>query len=170
MTLGPPKEPALVQLRHQEAKGAKIQARVQGNHHADREAKHPREHGVAGEQEDGGDQPDRATDHSGDAACLVVLVNVVPFEQAGRLERPLDELPDDIGRPPEAAHQHDEAGDRDQQAAGDTLEDEPGRDQDDHRPLVRLPGRPIVQGQLTDGVCHKLTFTIHKLNNLRLSV
>src|SRR5204863_9097912 len=78
MTLGPPKDPALVQLRHQEAEGAKVQARVQGNHHADRDTEHRREQGVDGEQEGGGDQPDRASDHWGDAACLVFLVNGVP--------------------------------------------------------------------------------------------
>src|SRR5947207_929371 len=88
----------------------------------------------------------------------------------GRLERPPDELPDEVGRPPEAAHQHDEAGDRDQQAASDALDDEPGSDQHDHRPLVRPPRRPIVQGYVLDSVSHKLTRTIHKLNNPRLSV
>ena len=71
-------------------------------------------------------------------------MDVVTFEEAGRFERPPDQLPDDVGRPPEAARQHDEAGGGDQYGAGGALQDEPGCDQDDHRPLMRLPRRPIV--------------------------
>src|SRR5439155_832162 len=79
---GPPKDPALVQLRYQEAEGAEIQAGVQGDHHPDRDAEHPCHCRNAGEQEGRSHQPDRAADYPRHASSLVVLVDVVTLEEA----------------------------------------------------------------------------------------
>ena len=100
----------------------------------------------------------------------MVLVDIVALEDPGRLKHPPGQLPDHVGRPPEPPGQHDRAGDRQQQHALDSAEDEAGRDQDDHGPLVRLARGAVVEGQVASCGCHKLTGTIYKLNNLRSSV
>ena len=77
----------------------------------------------------------------------MVFLDVVAFQDPGWLKNPPDRLAHHIGRPPEAADEHDRPGDRDQQAASGALNNEAEHNHGDHGPLVRLARRSIVEGR-----------------------
>ena len=84
----------------------------------------------------------------------MVLVNVVPLEDSGGLEDSPGQLPDHVGRPPEPPGEHDDAGDRQEHGPSEASENETGQDEGDHRPLVRLACRSVVEGLFAGCVLH----------------
>src|SRR2546421_2486772 len=91
---GPVKDAAPVQLRHHEAQGAEVDARIQRDHDRDRKGEHPGQDRIAGQQRRGRQQPDGTTDRPRDPSSLVILVDDVTLEDPGGLEDPPDQLPD----------------------------------------------------------------------------
>src|SRR5205823_4280936 len=134
-------ESEAVQACRHKAQCAEIDRSVEDNHDRDGDAEDPRDGAEAGEDERGAEEPDRTAQHPCDAARCVVFLAFDAAKPAGWFGNAPDELTDEIGRPPEAADEHDRAGEKERPRAAWLAEDETERDERNHRPLMRLAGR-----------------------------